>query len=743
MSALCPASSTILALNDGDLANLGHNGRKILLKRAVDIQLECKVTFNSQVNPNGQLDIGSWERGTTALCGSCPFCNLLLEGLQRSLDSKSWDWKLGFKSLNPKEVTFFKVDLGLDRLEYRMDPTPWATGQKSLSTWDVYLVLLSGHALLPFEIKDGRGGSSARLNIEVGFELFAEENDPVAKWLNIHRRPLEASTLSEANVTKIRTWMKDCDENHERCWADINKSSMTETSKEAYFLPTRLLDVGDSTTGQHPRLIIASELCVNGSESLRKVNYMALSYCWGSPEDSSCLLKTTHPTIGARLRSIEIDTMPQAFRDAITVACALGIQYIWIDSLCIIQDDPLDWQAESSRMAEIFSNAYLTVIAATGASCHDSFLHRNLSHAHCTIPLRSEKFESVEGQLSLRFRRRLGTDKMSEIIASRWITRGWTFQEERLASRVLMFGENKFFFDCRTVERSEDTKMCTLRPDWVDTVCEVPQEEEEGTAMAAKREDDDSRQRTSFDHWQILCSHYSYRELTFPEDKLPAISGMASKTRKKVQSDYLGGLWRDHLMHDLFWHTVGIARRPEKYRAPSWSWASLDGKISWPTWGSCVKDKCQMYCTILEAQTVTVGLDPFGAVKDGSLKIFGAILEVERSWAGGNRKSYHPLRLCFEGEEVANANLDIEKAQPWLDLGERKYWALLVAKCEGNEVEKPLPRGLLLKKVGRERDGLDEFQRVGIFKAFSDLSANKGDAVSVWEKSEKKTIIIV
>jgi hypothetical protein len=95
--------------------------------------------------------------------------------------------------------------------------------------------------------------------------------------------------------------------------------------------------------------------------------------------------------------------MPQVFKDAITIAHKLDIQYLWIDSLCIIQDDPPDWQKESSKIVEIFSNAYLTVAAAQGSSCNDTFLERDVFQAQVIVPIRSNDIEAGECLLGLRF----------------------------------------------------------------------------------------------------------------------------------------------------------------------------------------------------------------------------------------------------------------------------------------------------------------------------------------------------
>jgi hypothetical protein len=320
---------------------------------------------------------------------------------------------------------------------------------------------------------------------------------------------------------------------------------------------------------------------------------------------------------------------------------------------------------------------------------------------------------------------------MSHISSSRWITRGWTFQEERLARRILLYGENKFFLDCRTLERAEDSDRHSLRPSWVTSIAEGPIEEDEINL-------DDGVGGGRWSHWQTLCTHYAHRKLTFPEDKLPAISGMASKVARKVQSDYLAGLWKNNLVHDLFWHPSEPPTRPEKYRAPSWSWASLDGRFRWPSWSldaSCTE--CNMYCTILDAQTTPLGLDPYGAVEDGFLKVQGILEDIKaaRQRGSGYQNSW---RLLHEEREIGAASLAME-----VHCREVTYQALPVARCNGLEDGEALVRGLLLEKNGRKRENLDEFTRVGTFTLFSSVVPNRQGSFSASDVDEGNVIFIV
>jgi hypothetical protein len=227
---------------------------------------------------------------------------------------------------------------------------------------------------------------SKRIEVGLVFELFGEEDDPVVKLLGIHRRLLYVLHLSDENVAKMRYWIKDCDKNHDMCFSDSTNLNYKEATQATTFILARLIEVGDTWNNKYPRLVITSEMQARASKD-EATKYMALSYCWGQVDGTSKLLKTIHDTIRSRTEKIELDTMPQAFRDAVIVARTLNIPYLWIDSLCIIQDDTRDWQIESSKMAEIFSNAYLTLIAASGSGCDDSFLSRGLPSSSCTVPL--------------------------------------------------------------------------------------------------------------------------------------------------------------------------------------------------------------------------------------------------------------------------------------------------------------------------------------------------------------------
>jgi hypothetical protein len=132
--------------------------------------------------------------------------------------------------------------------------------------------------------------------------------------------------------------LKQCHEEHESC-----------ESQTVPFLPTRVIDVGQS---DHPRLCI--------SNRNQQACYVALSYCWGGQQE----VLLTVDTLDAKIRGLCLENLPQTIRDAIEVTKKLGFRYLWVDALCILQDDQKDKRLEIEAMGNIYRNATLTVAAS-------------------------------------------------------------------------------------------------------------------------------------------------------------------------------------------------------------------------------------------------------------------------------------------------------------------------------------------------------------------------------------------
>lgn len=336
----------------------------------------------------------------------------------------------------------------------------------------------------------------------------------------------------------ISSWLQNCMDNHKDC-------AQSDTS-----LPTRVLDIS------HPDKIILR------SGEGRSGRYCALSHCWGPRSKKP--LKTTKATLKSHHSYINEGSLSKTFRHAITLARYLSISYIWIDSLCIIQDDKEDWARESIKMAAIYGNACL-VIAAThakhgGEGC---FAFRKSSNpAPClTLPQENGQVASVYVRLKPRHNDFSPTHTHTRAPDERrfpLLSRAWCLQERLLATRILHFTQEEMFWECKTT-----------------TVCECG-------SLPLTRRDPTLQERWAKDHelpklfdlWHKTVELYSNRRLSYETDRFPALSGLAKSLQTKGCGDYVAGVWVKNVLAELMWYSLPSKMgRPAKWKAPSWSWA--------------------------------------------------------------------------------------------------------------------------------------------------------------------------
>ncbi|KAF5675368.1 heterokaryon incompatibility protein [Fusarium circinatum] len=157
----------------------------------------------------------------------------------------------------------------------------------------------------------------------------------------------------EIYTLQVKSWMRECVQNHSLCQSDGEEP-----------LPKRVVDVGPQDGSRAPALYVSQG---------EIEPYAALSHCWGK----SNLLRTTTATLASRTQGIECSELSTTFQEAILVTRDLGLRYLWIDSLCIVQDDAADWQEQAMRMGDIYTSACVT-ISATGSSDGSGGLLRTL-----------------------------------------------------------------------------------------------------------------------------------------------------------------------------------------------------------------------------------------------------------------------------------------------------------------------------------------------------------------------------
>jgi hypothetical protein len=332
-----------------------------------------------------------------------------------------------------------------------------------------------------------------------------------------------------------------------------------------------------------------------------------LSHCWGSSQP----LKLTLSTIEQFQKHISLSTLPETFKDAVSVTRSLGLRYLWIDSLCIIQDSHSDWESECAKMINVYKNATVTLAGPAAASCDSGFLHDRNGQIHEVVDVLSN---GTSAQVILSYH---GVNQYIEYFNpeenSPWATRAWILQERLLSRRILYFGTSKMYFECSTNVRLE---TCHYPVAWdYDTI--------EMVVKTSTSQLQNNLQR--FEYWADIVSTYSTLLLTIEQDRLPALSGVASDFQKATDDQYLAGLWKDDLPRALTWCIQSEKFQPPylNYIAPSWSWASNSNDMSYviPSYSIHFRGDLE----ILHGKITLAGVNPYGEVKDGYLEVRGRI----------------------------------------------------------------------------------------------------------------------
>jgi hypothetical protein len=279
---------------------------------------------------------------------------------------------------------------------------------------------------------------------------------------------------------------------------------------------------------------------------------------------------TTPETLESRRSGISLALLPKTMRDAILVTRSLGISFIWIDSLCIIQGDADDWGRESGTMSQVYSRAIVTIAAGLWDHCDGGFIGPEKVKLRDKLRMWNPPMDETEKRiLRLCFR---------ENPLSR---RGWTLQERELSTRIISFTGAWTIWECR--------QQCLVyrvssrhKPR-----CLEPGSFEEGRCLDRI---DYASWRGFNPHilWRDLVMDYTRRQFTKPTDKLAALAGLADAMQPLMKSEYLAGMWSRPLIDDLLWFRdkEEETHAPfESYYAPSWSWLSTNFVVRYPTLG--------------------------------------------------------------------------------------------------------------------------------------------------------------
>ncbi|PQE19416.1 heterokaryon incompatibility protein [Rutstroemia sp. NJR-2017a BBW] len=445
-----------------------------------------------------------------------------------------------------------------------------------------------------------------------------------------------------------KRWVTECLNHHPLYQTDL-----------VHPLPSRLMEIHENSV----RLVLTAEWT-------HQPPYATLSHCWGD--------------ISSKL--ISGGNLSKTFQDAIKTVQHFDISYLWIDSICIIQDSVEDWTIESSKMAPVYRGAVLNISAA-GA--------RNGTEGLFLTPSTFvTKFQITTSRRG--FSKTWTISNPPESISDTPLAkRAWALQERLLSPRSIHFTRTGLAWECKT-----------------------------GTANAISPEL--AERKFAATNWQELVNIYTKAQLTHASDKLVAISGIARVPQDRDMGGYLAGLWRKGMETQVPWRCTGF-QSPGVYRAPSWSWAAVKGEVRDMRWN---RRGLGYFAVVdhLRSGVMRKGVDGFGEVVDGVLTLvcggllLGRFCTVEEGSAGMERRlrvmstERKVLRECYGYDYALSSHIDDEVDVALLPLFSYKTDISGRVGVDIGEGEDgsfcTCIRGLILRGTNAEAG---EFKRVGSF----------------------------
>ncbi|KEY66570.1 hypothetical protein S7711_09414 [Stachybotrys chartarum IBT 7711] len=454
-----------------------------------------------------------------------------------------------------------------------------------------------GSPRIQFGLRDGRqkvwhGNASGAYLV-----VSAEDENVASKY--IKTRPLELDVRSHRSVAFAQSCLALCRDSHLECrssppkvvatkqlptgdnleglisdWGEerLIKRGLAKAMPEDILpgeLPTRLLKVLDSEA-QMVQLVQVSELAESEKEALSATGFTALSYCWGGDQPQ----KLTSATLPLFKAGKPVSHLSKTIQDAMWYTVQLGMTYIWIDALCILQDSNEDKGLEIARMGLYYGANTVTLCAASAASSMDGFLQERSGPQYKVGPFKLPyKIGDEVGSVLLH------EDFELEDPTEPTCARAWTLQESMLSRRILIFASAGLYWTCCRCNASCGGRMTeaaarnmsyprSLVPGIfpIEVLWTLPLDIQ----------------------WEVILRDFASRGISVAEDKLPAISALANHLHKQYrhrhgETVYLAGVFVEmgrpfHMMAPFMWFTdKKVAKRAAEYRAPTWSWACLDG----------------------------------------------------------------------------------------------------------------------------------------------------------------------
>ncbi|KEY72507.1 hypothetical protein S7711_10184 [Stachybotrys chartarum IBT 7711] len=522
---------------------------------------------------------------------SCQVCKLVLGSVQQVFNAMA----------RAREM-----DYDYRQVEYEF----WICGRDDCS---------SGFMVLGFEHGDPKPLQNRSYVLMASIDFRVEQ---------VIGRPIPEAPRDPLQIQRLKQWIQNCSENHHH-----------ENMEPLPPLPTRVLRINED----------ASMVFLEASAGDRG-EYAALSHCWGSLQP----ITMTSNNLSEMQNGLSTSDLPQTFQDAVWMTHALGYRRLWIDSLCIKQDDVEDWKRESATMHTVYRNAVIAISATRAANSSEGFLGPRQQPRPVLVPyqLRDESNQQVSTSNVYAFvsplKHEAFPNTITEFSGEPLSSRGWALQERFLSARVLHFTRTQTWFECEDRMLSEANNL-----DLYDAV-------KMGEVGSYSHFPDSYL----FKHrWRQLSALYSSRRLTNPGDKLPAMAGMAAhfawcskqalawahpdlERPLRKPRRYLAGIWlAEDSIGDLCWKRDDRSERglrPLEYRAPTWSWTSLDGPIKWDF---------DLHIELAAVKEAHIELQSpehiFGQVSGGWLSLSAFICKPQRETRDGFKQG----SLCIEMED--------------------------------------------------------------------------------------------
>ncbi|KAA8569233.1 hypothetical protein EYC84_000900 [Monilinia fructicola] len=555
-----------------------------------------------------ESDQQKWKHHSTyddivvAAQAGCELCKLLLSFMDRRVERPPWD-----------ELTYKEAFLEDEKHGTSMGLSVSLSSSRNGGDREVLDQLLFGF------------GSHGDVPLVLSLQT-PRDGIKFVEGSQIGHFTLDPNLGSETNCKIARDWLKTCSEMHYEC-----------PSIEDKHLPSRVVHVG--TDDRDPYIFQTGGM---------KGKYIALSHCWGG----WISVALTTETIKGFTERIPMADLPATFRDAVVITRKLGFEYLWIDCLCILQDSSEDWEVESKHMGNVYHDATLTIAASTASKSTDGILHTFTDHelSGISISLKLSKDGNPTDHVDLVLPNTKREDLGDLLRDKPLATRGWTLQEEVLSPRTLFYGSQQIYWQCLHDYEAADglrpwqiANKRAFRYEQIKDRIHVSQGLQNPRLIKSNHVSKGRNQPQALhaartcekiigEYHRQMVVDYCSRNLTRTSDKFVAFSGIVILVRNVLRANgfpnamYVAGIWSSHFRQGLIWYYADDAR-PSVERAPSWSWATTNGKIAFHKTAFISDFASTALDPVLVSHDVELaGRNPFGEIKNASIVIAGSAM---------------------------------------------------------------------------------------------------------------------